>query len=74
MTRFLYKLHTVYSMCMYIYIYIYICVCEAIACVYVIVSIERLTILGGASVVLCTDLGGKELHRHVGVRRDRLPR
>ena len=34
---------------------------------YLIVSIKRLTILGGTSVVGCTELPGKELHGQVGV-------
>ena len=33
-----------------------LCICKAIACIYVIVSIKRIKIPGGASVVVCTDL------------------
>ena len=42
-------------------------VCEMTASMYVIESIKRLTILGGTSVVGCTDLFSKELHKKVGV-------
>ena len=34
---------------------------------YLIVSIKRLTIPGGTSVVVCTDLSGKEPHRQIGI-------
>ena len=34
---------------------------------HVIVSIKRLTIPWGTSVVVCTDLGGNELQRQVGM-------
>ena len=44
-----------------------VCICKDTACMYVIVSIKRLTIPGGMSVVICTDLWGKELHRQIGV-------
>ena len=37
------------------------------ACLYIIVSIKRLTSPGGMSVVDCTDLSGKEPHRYVGI-------
>ena len=61
MTRILYKLCTVLSLnlrCVH--------VCEVNACMYVIVSIKRLTINSRErSVVGCTDLSDKELHRQV---------
>ena len=45
-------------LCMCVYTYI---LCMITACIYVIVSIKRLTIPGGASAVVCTDLSGKKL-------------
>ena len=36
---------------------------------HLILSIKRLTITGGTSVVVCTDLSGKESHRQVGKGR-----
>ena len=33
-----------------------VCIWKAIACMYVIISIKRVTIPGGTSVVVCTDL------------------
>ena len=39
-----------------------------IPCIYVIVSITRLTIPGVLNIVISTDLSGKELHKQVGGR------
>ena len=41
---------------------------------YIIVSIKRLTIPGGTSVVVCSDLSDKELHKEVGMGDIRKPR
>ena len=50
-TMILYKICTVWLLNL-----LCVCICMAITCMYLIVSIQRLTISGGASVVECTDL------------------
>ena len=61
MTRIPYELCAVWLLnlpCVY--------VCEVTACMYVIVSVKRLTIPEGTSVVVCTDVSGKKPHKQVG--------
>ena len=58
-TMILYKLCTVWLLNLPL--------CEVTAFMHVIRSIERLTIPGGTSVVVYTDLLGKKLHRQVDV-------
>ena len=55
MTMILYNLCTVWLLNLPC-----VCICKGIACMYVIVSIKRLTVPGGMNVIVCTDLWGDE--------------
>ena len=62
MTRILHKLCAVWLLNL-----LCICICKAIACMYIIVGIKRLTIPEVVLLVVIIELSDQEPHRQVGM-------